>query len=131
MGVLRTPLECKFLLISLILVGMSTISIAKASKVYGVGGTKQWGFSGSYNKWCTRRSFFAGDTLVSKYPAGAHNTVRVSKFVYKTCKATERESAKAMWTGNDKSTLRKGNNYFMCGMPGHCSAGMKINVFAE
>ncbi|KAI3922571.1 hypothetical protein MKX01_006260 [Papaver californicum] len=121
MGALRTPLVCKFLLISLILVGLSSISIANASKLYVVGGTKQWGFVGSYNKWCTRRSFFAGDTLVFKYPSGAHNSVRVSKIGYKSCKATERESAKAI----------KGNNYFICGIPGHCSAGMKINVFAK
>ncbi|KAI3994593.1 hypothetical protein MKX01_028337 [Papaver californicum] len=131
MGALRTPLVCQFLLISLILVGLSSISIANASKVHIVGDTKQWGLSGSYNKWCTHKSFFAGDTLVFKYPGGAHNTVRVSKFGYKSCKATGRESAKALWTGNDKFRLNKGNNYFICGIAGHCSAGMKINVFAK
>ncbi|KAI3875804.1 hypothetical protein MKX03_023727 [Papaver bracteatum] len=131
MGAMRTPLACKFLLVSLILVGLSSISIANASKVYVVGGTKQWGFVGSYNKWCTRRSFFVGDAIVFKYPEGAHNTVRVSKTGYKSCKATDREFAKAMWTGNDKYTLRKGNNYFICGIPGHCSSGMKVNVFAK
>ncbi|MCL7051470.1 hypothetical protein MKW94_007750 [Papaver nudicaule] len=130
MGSLRTPLVCKFLLVSLILVGLSSISIANA-KVYVVGGTKEWGFSGSYDMWCRRRSFVAGDVLVFKYPVGAHNTVRVSIFGYRSCKATARESSKALWTGNDRFTLKKGNNYFICGIPGHCSAGMKIKAFAK
>ncbi|KAI3984729.1 hypothetical protein MKX01_039346 [Papaver californicum] len=131
MGALRTPLVCKFLLISLILVGLSSISIANASKVYVVGGTKLWDFAVPYDTWTIRRSFIAGDTLVFKYPVGAHNTVRVSVFGYKSCKATAKESAKALWTGKDKFTLKKGNNYFICGIPGHCSAGMKIKVFAK
>ncbi|KAI3922499.1 hypothetical protein MKX01_006188 [Papaver californicum] len=131
MGALTTPLLSKFLLISLILVGLSSISIANASKVHVVGGTKQWGFVGSYNKWCTSRSFFAGDTVVFKHPVGAHNTVAVSKFGYKSGKATARESAKALWTGNDKFRLKKGNNYFICGITGHCSADININIFAK
>ncbi|KAI3875830.1 hypothetical protein MKX03_023753 [Papaver bracteatum] len=130
MGALRTPLVCKFLLISLILVGLSSISIANAAKVHVVGGTKQWGFS-SYTKWCTSRSFRAGDILVFKYPVGTHNTLRVSKSGYRSCKATKRETAKALSTGNDKFKLNKGNNYFICGITGHCSAGMKINVLAK
>ncbi|MCL7025141.1 hypothetical protein MKW94_025968 [Papaver nudicaule] len=131
MGALRTPLVCKFLLISLILVGLSSISIANA-KVYVVGNTKTWGFSGSYDAWARRRSFVAGDILVFKYtPPRSHNTIRVSSSGYKSCKATPMESRRALWTGNDKFTLKKGNNYFICGIAGHCFAGMKIKVFAR
>ncbi|KAI3927888.1 hypothetical protein MKW98_023489 [Papaver atlanticum] len=132
MGALRTPLVCKFLMISLILVGLSSISIANASKVHVVGGTKLWGFAFPYNTWTVLRSFTAGDTLVFKYPVGAQNTIRVNVFGYRSCKATARESAKALWTGKDKCTLKKEIiNYFICGIPGQCSAGMEIKVFAK
>ncbi|KAI3975482.1 hypothetical protein MKX01_038751 [Papaver californicum] len=115
MGALRTPLVCKFLLISVILVGLSSISIANASKVYVVGGTKLWNF---------------GVPILG--PFVDHSLQEIHLFSgYKSCKATARKSAKALWTGKDKFTLKKGNNYFICGIPGHCSAGMKIKVFSK
>ncbi|RZC56695.1 hypothetical protein C5167_015546 [Papaver somniferum] len=108
MGALRTPSACKFLLISLVLVGLSSISITDAAKKFHIVGDS--GF---------------------KYPEGAHNTVRVSESGYSSCEATEMESMNAMWTGNDMYSLGKGDNYFICGIPGHCGAGMKVKIFAK
>jgi hypothetical protein len=33
-------------------------------------------------------------------------------------------------SGNDRITLSRGTNYFICGIPGHCVAGMKMAVTA-
>ncbi|KAI3956494.1 hypothetical protein MKX01_016907 [Papaver californicum] len=131
MGALRTPSACKFLLISLILVGLSSNSIIDAAKNFHiVGDSGLWGFD-SYDSWASSKSFVAGDVVVFKYPAGAHNTVRVSISGYDSCEASEMESMNAMWTGNDMYSLRKGDNYFICGIPGHCGSGMKVKFFAK
>ncbi|KAI3845985.1 hypothetical protein MKX03_009513 [Papaver bracteatum] len=132
MGALRTPLVSKFFLISLILVGLSSISISNAAKSFHiVGDSREWGFLEHYDSWAFKRSFITGDVVVFKYPAKVHNTVRVSISGYNSCEATKTESMNASWTGNDMYSLRKGNNYFICGIPGHCNAGMKIKIFAK
>ncbi|XP_020276562.1 basic blue protein-like isoform X2 [Asparagus officinalis] len=74
---------------------------------YIVGDSQGWGFSASYKDWANGKPFTAGDTLE-----------------YGSCKAT----GKASTSGNDKFTLKKGANYFLCSIPGHCSSGMKIEV---
>ncbi|MCL7051206.1 hypothetical protein MKW94_030455 [Papaver nudicaule] len=116
-----------------LIVGLSTISVsANASRNHIVGGDRGWGLAaGSYNIWALHRSFVAGDKLQFKYPPGAHNVVRVGAVGYENCKATTKESRKAMSTGNDKLTLKKGMNYFICGFQGHCTGGMKIKVHAK
>ncbi|KAI3929206.1 hypothetical protein MKX01_006442 [Papaver californicum] len=132
MGALRTPLACKFLLVSLILIGLSSISLINAAKNFHiVGDSGLWGFLEHYDSWAFKRSFVQGDVVVFKYPAEVHNTVRVSTFGYNSCEATKTESMNASWTGNDVYSLKKGYNYFICGIPGHCNAGMKIKIFAK
>ncbi|MCL7047186.1 hypothetical protein MKW94_030782 [Papaver nudicaule] len=132
MSALRTPLVSKFLLISLILVGLSSISIVKAAKsFYIIGDTGTWGFLEQYSAWAFKKPFVAGDVVVFRYPATVHNTVRVSVSGYDSCVATEAESKKALWTGDDRYSLKKGYNYFICGIGGHCNAGMKIKIFAK
>ncbi|KAG6517019.1 basic blue protein-like [Zingiber officinale] len=94
---------------------------------HDVGESQGWGFSLSYDNWARSKSFAAGDTLVFKYQAGQHNVVPVSVADYRSCKA----SGKAAATGNDKFSLKKGYNYFICSLPGHCEAGMKLQVVAN
>ncbi|RWV99177.1 hypothetical protein GW17_00037928, partial [Ensete ventricosum] len=62
--------------------------------------------------------------------AGLHNVVSVNAAGYRSCKASG-SASKAATTGNDKVTLKKGANYFICSIPGHCEAGMKIQVIAN
>ncbi|KAF9608165.1 hypothetical protein IFM89_007551 [Coptis chinensis] len=95
-----------------------------------VGETNGWGFSVSYTDWANEKSFAAGDTLVFNYPASAHNVVPVKIAGYRSCKALPSDMTKAQATGNDKFTLKKGANYFICSYAGHCSSGMKIQVNA-
>ncbi|XP_020276555.1 basic blue protein-like isoform X1 [Asparagus officinalis] len=91
---------------------------------YIVGDSQGWGFSASYKDWANGKPFTAGDTLVFNYQSGVHNVVPVTASEYGSCKAT----GKASTSGNDKFTLKKGANYFLCSIPGHCSSGMKIEV---
>ena len=70
----------------------------------------------------------AGDVLVFKYDPSAHNVVAVNATGYNSCTAPR--GAKALRSGNDRVTLRRGTNYFICTFPGHCQAGMKLAVTA-
>ncbi|WOL19301.1 basic blue protein-like [Canna indica] len=94
-----------------------------------VGDSQGWGFM-SYTNWVNGKSFAAGDTLVFNYQAGLHNVVPVNAAGYRSCKASGSASTAAT-SGNDKFTLKKGTNYFICSLPGHCGAGMKIQAIAN
>ncbi|CAL4926923.1 unnamed protein product [Urochloa decumbens] len=74
------------------------------------------------------KRFRAGDVLVFKYSPKAHNVVPVSAAGYSSCSAPR--GARALTSGNDRVTLKRGVNYFICSFPGHCQAGMKVAVTA-
>lgn len=67
------------------------------------------------------------NVAVFNYQTGVHNVAPVSAAGYRSCKATGVASS----TGKDNFTLKKGANYFICSIPGHCSSGMKIQVTAH
>uniref|UniRef100_A0A1D1Y341 Basic blue protein n=1 Tax=Anthurium amnicola TaxID=1678845 RepID=A0A1D1Y341_9ARAE len=105
-----------------------------APTTHVVGDSLGWGLSMSYSDWTNDKTFFAGDTLVFNYPTGMHDVVPVSMEGYRSCRpvgAGGRRSRVVGTTGSDKFALRKGDNYFICSIPGHCSAGMKIHVNAN
>ncbi|KAL6909493.1 hypothetical protein ACP4OV_001774 [Aristida adscensionis] len=96
------------------------------SAVYTVGDRGGWTFNTA--AWPKGKRFRAGDVLVFKYSPSAHNVVPVSAAGYNSCSAPGR--VRALRSGNDRVTLRRGTNYFICSIPGHCQAGMKIAVTA-
>ena len=63
-----------------------------------------------------------------KYGRGAHNVVAVSAAGYRSCSAPR--GSRTYSSGNDRVTLSRGTNYFICSIPGHCGAGMKMAVTA-
>ncbi|KAH7679739.1 Cupredoxins domain-containing protein [Dioscorea alata] len=95
--------------------------------VYNVGDNNGWTFN-TVN-WPRGKSFKAGDVLVFKYDRTMHNTVAVSAAGYRGC--TTPGGSKVYNSGNDRITLVKGTNYFICSFTGHCLAGMKIAVTAS
>lgn len=99
---------------------------AAESAVFTVGDRGGWSFSSG--TWTTGKRFKAGDVLVFKYDSSAHDVVAVSAAGYKGCSAPR--GAKVYKSGNDRVTLARGTNYFICSIPGHCQAGMKIAVTA-
>jgi hypothetical protein len=97
------------------------------SAVFTVGDRGGWGMGAG--SWANGKRFKAGDVLVFKYDSSAHNVVAVNAAGYKGCTAAPR-GAKVYKSGNDRVTLARGTNYFICNFPGHCQAGMKIAVTA-
>lgn len=93
---------------------------------YTVGDSRGWTFgSGS---WSNGKRFLAGDMLVFKYAPGAHNVVAVDAAGHNSCSAPD--GAVRYSSGNDNVTLTRGTSFFICGVPGHCAAGMKMAVTA-
>lgn len=66
--------------------------------------------------------------IVFKYSRGAHNVIRVNANSYNRCQTPK--GARVLTSGNDRVTLTKGMNYFICNFPGHCESGMKIAINA-
>ena len=64
-----------------------------------------------------------------KYDSTAHNVVAVNAAGYKGCSAPR--GAKVYKSGNDRVTLARGTNYFICSLSGHCGMGMKMTVNAS
>uniref|UniRef100_A0ACD5ZNU8 Uncharacterized protein n=1 Tax=Avena sativa TaxID=4498 RepID=A0ACD5ZNU8_AVESA len=121
---------------SLVVLGLmvllcSTTTTTVLAETHVVGDSSGWGFSVSYDSWATGKAFAAGDTLVFKYQAGAHNAVAVSASEYRSCKVRRAADAAATATGSATLSLKKGVNYFICGVPGHCAAGMKLRAVAN
>ncbi|KAL8208939.1 hypothetical protein R6Q57_008351 [Mikania cordata] len=101
--------------------------VAEAA-TYVVNGSGGWTFN--LTAWPKGKKFKAGDVLVFNYQKGAHNVVVVNKAGYDKCSTTPR-NAKVYTSGKDTITLVKGLNNFICSLPGHCSAGMKIQINAS
>ncbi|KAK9146689.1 hypothetical protein Sjap_006592 [Stephania japonica] len=81
-----------------------------------------------YNEWASSHSFHPGDTLVFEYHAHSHNVMQVNPSDFKSCNSSA--PALAVYTsGNDAVTFKmSGNYYFICGAPGHCEVGQKVEI---
>ncbi|KAL5864014.1 hypothetical protein ACOSQ3_001528 [Xanthoceras sorbifolium] len=81
----------------------------------------------NYQKWADSKNFHDGDTLVFKYNSQNHNVMRMSHQDYSSCNTS---FPIAVYTsGSDRITLQgPGHYYFICGFPGHCEFGQKVNV---
>ncbi|KAH9605654.1 hypothetical protein KSS87_013576 [Heliosperma pusillum] len=93
---------------------------------YTVGGAGGWTFN--VVNWPNGKSFRASDVLAFNYASSLHNVVAVNKGGYRSC--NPQSGAKVFQSGKDTIKLNKGLNYFICSIPGHCQAGMKIAVNA-
>ncbi|KAG1334887.1 basic blue protein [Cocos nucifera] len=96
------------------------------SATYTVGDSNGWTFN--TDSWPRGKRFRAGDVLVFTYNPSAHNVVAVNRGGYNGC--TTPRGSKVFRSGNDRITLSKGTNYFICNFAGHCQSGMKIAVTA-
>ncbi|XP_042418444.1 mavicyanin-like [Zingiber officinale] len=97
--------------------------------VYKVGDAAGWTILGSpnYTAWAVTKNIHLGDTIVFVYNKNFHNVLEVSKENYKACNAAS--PIATYTTGNDSVTLnRRGHHFFLCGVPGHCAAGQKVDI---
>ncbi|OMP01445.1 Plastocyanin-like protein [Corchorus olitorius] len=94
---------------------------------FKVGDASGWRFGVS--NWPNGKNFTAGDILEFTYTQGMHTVAVVDKNGHDTC--TVPSGAQIFRTGNDNVTLVKGENYFICSVPGHCAMGMQLAINAS
>ncbi|KAG6475252.1 basic blue protein-like [Zingiber officinale] len=99
---------------------------AADAATYTVGDSGGWTFNMA--SWTRGKRFRAGDVLVFRYSPSVHNVVAVSAAGYNGCSVPR--GSRTYTSGNDRITLARGSNYFICSIAGHCQAGMKIAVVA-
>ncbi|KAL5986211.1 hypothetical protein ACLOJK_014544 [Asimina triloba] len=64
---------------------------------------------------------------VFEYNQQFHNVLQVNRANYRSCNATAPMAS--FNTGNDSIPIkRKGHYLFICGFPGHCSLGQKVDI---
>ncbi|XP_016504753.2 basic blue protein-like [Nicotiana tabacum] len=100
-------------------------SISSAA-TFPAGGANGWGFN--MNGWPNGQTFKVGDVIEFKYMAGMHNVVRVSEAGFDSCDGT---GGQVFSSGDDKVTLVRGTQYFICTIGPHCSNGVKAAVTAN
>ncbi|KAF5746278.1 hypothetical protein HS088_TW06G00448 [Tripterygium wilfordii] len=124
MGLNRGSVALAFLVSLMAIVG------ACSGAVYRVGDSAGWTDNGSvdYNEWASSKIFHVGDTIVFEYDAQFHNVKQVTHHEFRSCNVT---SPKATYSsGSDSITLKRRPThlYFVCGFPGHCQAGQKVDI---
>ncbi|KAL6638092.1 hypothetical protein ACP70R_025664 [Stipagrostis hirtigluma subsp. patula] len=110
-----------------------TLGLAMAATssavIYKVGDTSGWTILGNpnYSDWATKKTFHVGDTIEFQYPKGIHNVLEVKKADYDSC--TNSTPIATHTSGDDKIVIKSpGHRFFICGVPGHCAAGQKVNI---
>lgn len=62
-----------------------------------------------------------------EYNPQFHNVMRVTHAMYKACNASL--PLESFTTGNDTVKIaRRGHHFFLCGVPGHCQVGQKVDI---
>ncbi|XP_006662866.1 basic blue protein-like [Oryza brachyantha] len=118
--------------LGLVVLGLLALAFSTTvmAETHVVGDSKGWDYSVSFDSWADGKVFATGDTLVFNYKPGAHNVLAVDAATYRSCKVSSPDSVAAA-TGTASFLLKKGANYFICGVAGHCAAGMKLRVVAN
>ncbi|KAJ3670357.1 hypothetical protein LUZ60_010681 [Juncus effusus] len=105
---------------------VSLIQITTATD-YKVGGSNgQWDVGTDLKAWASSKKFYPGDTLTFMYEP-FHDLLEVSEVNFERCST---QNFFAFYTGG-RTTLdltSPGTRYFICGVSGHCTSGMKLQV---
>ncbi|KAK6913914.1 Phytocyanin domain [Dillenia turbinata] len=99
--------------------------------VYKVGDSVGWTTIGNpdYNKWASSKTFHVGDIILFQYNAQYHNVMLVTRTDYKACNTSA--PVEKNTSGNYSYTITTlGHHYFLCGVPGHCQSGQKVEINA-
>ncbi|KAM7260486.1 hypothetical protein ACFE04_016227 [Oxalis oulophora] len=100
-----------------------------AARVYKVGDNSGWTTIGNvdYKQWAATKNFKVGDIIRFEYNAQFHNVMQVTHAMYRACNVSA--PLATYTTGNDSVTVTKfGHHYFLCGVPGHCQSGQKVDI---
>ncbi|KAF8766105.1 hypothetical protein HU200_007600 [Digitaria exilis] len=88
--------------------------------------TGGWDGKTDYKSWAAAQTFAPGDTLTFKYNS-YHNVLEVTKEAFEACTTTNPITFDNSGTTTVLLTM-PGTRYFICGGPGHCLNGMKMEV---
>ena len=108
-----------------LLVLVSSVAAASAT-TFTVGDSSGWKLGVNYDNWASGKTFTDGDQLVFNFATGNHDVVEVDKSGYDGCSTTN--AANTIQNGPATVNLTSGTHYYICGISGHCSAGMKLAV---
>ncbi|KAM7462767.1 hypothetical protein LguiA_030888 [Lonicera macranthoides] len=98
-------------------------------EVYKVGDSAGWTTVGNidYKQWAATKSFQLGDIIIFEYNSQFHNVMQVTHPEYRSCNTSAPIATHT--TGNDTITIANhGHHYFLCGVPGHCQSGQKVDI---
>ncbi|KAM7258101.1 hypothetical protein ACFE04_013842 [Oxalis oulophora] len=110
---------------------MSLFKVALSAD-YIVGDSEGWTAMGGvdYKEWASQKSFHIGDTIEFQYNNHNHNVKQVTEEDFQQCSPAS--PIGTYTTGSDKIVLEKAEHYyFLCGYPGHCQAGQKIDILVK
>ncbi|KAI3780806.1 hypothetical protein L2E82_10797 [Cichorium intybus] len=85
-----------------------------------------WDLSTDMQTWASSQTFAVGDNLVFQY-SSTHDVLEVSKANYDSCSTSNPISTNVNSPTRIPLTA-SGNRYFICGIAGHCSGGMKVEI---
>nr|CAB3478535.1 unnamed protein product [Digitaria exilis] len=85
-----------------------------------------WDGKTDYKSWAAAQTFAPGDTLTFKYNS-YHNVLEVTKEAFEACTTTNPITFDNSGTTTVLLTM-PGTRYFICGGPGHCLNGMKMEA---
>lgn len=113
----------------LLIVALSLIGLVRATSFYVVGDSNGWRPMGVdyYKTWSSSKTFYVGDSLIFLYNKDFHNVMEVNFQDFESCNPS---SALATYQSEYEpvNLNRTGHCYFICGVPGHCESGQKLDV---
>ncbi|CAF2096142.1 uclacyanin 1 [Brassica rapa] len=119
-------MACREMQIIILVLATTLIGIAVATD-HTIGGPSGWTVGANLGTWAAGQTFAVGDNLVFAYPSAFHDVVEVTKPEFDSCQVVKPLITFA--NGNSIVPLTTpGKRYFICGMPGHCTQGMKLEV---
>ncbi|MED6193839.1 hypothetical protein PIB30_023068 [Stylosanthes scabra] len=116
----------RFLILLIVMLGLQS---ASHGAVYKVGDSAGWTIIGNvdYKAWASPKTFHVGDTIIFEYNEKFHNVMRVAHGMYRACNTSAPLEIYA--SGNDSINITNhGHHFFICGVPGHCQAGQKVDI---
>ncbi|KAF8052804.1 hypothetical protein N665_1504s0012 [Sinapis alba] len=107
---------------------LALFGVAVGGTVHKVGDSSGWTMMGvNYEAWASSRTFQVGDSLVFEYSNGFHDVTEVTHNDFELCEPSK--PLVRYQTGYDTISLTKpGYQNFICGIPGHCHIGQKLQI---
>jgi hypothetical protein len=112
-------------------VALLLLLVALLGQLQAVAATKyilNWNYPNYQNyfsNWNRGNNYVVGDSIEFVYNAEAHDVVKVSYPEYSQCSTSQLPDT----SGTTVFPLgQTGMHYFICTIPGHCAAGMKLAI---